>query len=140
MQASAVDLIAAAVAEQAGSPVAASECHILLRRRVGAYIDRNLADPRLSCGTIASAHGLSARHLRKVFEDAAMGVSELIWARRLEQARRDLADPLQRHLSVTAIGYDVGFKDAAHFSRAFRSAVGRPRDRLHRLSAIGGRV
>ena len=53
-----------------------------------------------------------------------MSVSELIWARRLEQARRDLADPLHRHVSVTGIGYDAGFKDAAHFSRAFKSAFG----------------
>lgn len=124
VQASAVDLIAAAVAEQAGLPTDTSEYHILLRRRVGAYIDRNLADPRLSCETIAAAHGISARHLRKVFETASLSLSELIWARRLEQARRDLTDPLQAHVSVTRIGYDVGFKDAAHFSRAFKSAFG----------------
>ena len=124
VHASAVDLIAAAVAEQAGSPIDTSECHILLRRRVGAYVDRNLADPRLSCETIAVAHGISARHLRKVFEDATMSVSELIWTRRLEQARRDLTDPFHAHVSVTSIGYDVGFKDAAHFSRAFKSAFG----------------
>ncbi len=134
VQASAVDLIAAAVAEQAGAPIATSRCHILLRRRVGAYIDRNLADPSLSCETIASAHGLSARHLRKIFEDASMSLSELIWARRLEQARRDLADPLQRHLSVTTIGYDVGFKDAAHFSRAFKSAFGEAPSALRQRS------
>jgi AraC-like DNA-binding protein len=122
VHASAVDLIAAAVAEQSGSHVETSECHLLLRRRVSAYIDRNLADSRLSCETIAAAHGISARHLRKVFEDASMSVSELIWARRLEQARRDLIDPLHAHVSVTSIGYDVGFKDSAHFSRAFKSA------------------
>lgn len=124
VHASAVDLIAAAVAEQTGNPHDPSECRILLRRRVGAFIDRNLADARLSCETVAAAHGISARHLRKVFESAAMSVSELIWARRLEQARRDLTDPLHAHVSVTSIGYDVGFKDAAHFSRAFKSAFG----------------
>ena len=55
VHASAVDLIAAAVAEQSGAPANGSECHILLRRRVAAYIDRNLADPRLSCETVAAA-------------------------------------------------------------------------------------
>jgi len=121
---SAVDLISAALAEQAGQPVDNSECGVLMRRRVSAYIDRNIADPRLSCEMIASAHAVSARHLRKVFEETTMSVSELIWARRLEQARRDLGDPLHAHVSVTSIGYDVGFKDAAHFSRAFKSAFG----------------
>lgn len=124
VHASALDLIGAAVAEQAGMSSTSSECHIMLRRRVSAYIDRNLANPRLSCETIAAAHGISARHLRKVFEASAMTVSGLIWARRLEQARRDLVDPLHAHIAVTGIGYDAGFKDAAHFSRAFRSSFG----------------
>jgi AraC-like DNA-binding protein len=53
-----------------------------------------------------------------------MSVSELIWSRRLDQARRDLADPLRSHISVTAIAYDVGFKDSAHFSRAFKNRFG----------------
>lgn len=124
VQASTIDLIAAALSEQTGAPGDANEGHILLRRRVSAYIDRSLTDSRLCCETIAAAHGISARHLRKVFEDAPQRVSELIWARRLEQARRDLADPLHAHISVTGIGYDAGFKDAAHFSRLFKSAFG----------------
>jgi transcriptional regulator GlxA family with amidase domain len=37
----------------------------------------------------------------------------------------DLTDPRQRHLSVTTIGFTWGFKDAAHFSRAFKAHFGR---------------
>jgi AraC-like DNA-binding protein len=121
---SAIDLIATAVAEQSESQLHSSERYVLLRRRVSAYVDRNLADADLSCETIAAAHGISTRHLSKVFEETEMRVSQLIWTRRLEQARRDLADPLRRHISITSVGYDAGFKDAAHFSRLFKGEFG----------------
>ena len=124
LHASAIDLLATALAEQTGAHARITESQIMLRRRICAYIDRNLADHRLNCEAIAVAHGISERYLRKVFETSAMPVSEWIWSRRLDQARRDLADPLRSHISVTAIGYDVGFKDAAHFSRAFRAKFG----------------
>lgn len=135
LNASAVDLVAAAMADQALRREGTSECRILLRRRISSYIDRNLADPHLTCASVAEAHGMSARHLRKVFEDAPTGVSELIWTRRLEQARRDLADPLHAHVSVTSVGYDAGFKDAAHFSRAFKAAYGETPTTCRRRSA-----
>jgi AraC-like DNA-binding protein len=124
LHASAVDLLATALAEQTGAHAKITESQVLLRRRICAYIDRNLADPRLNCDTIATAHSISERYLRKLFETSEMSVSEWIWSRRLDQAHRDLADPLRAHISVTAIGYDVGFKDAAHFSRAFRAKFG----------------
>ena len=120
LHASAVDLLATALAEQNGVG-SARESQVLVRRRVSAFIEQHLADPRLTCEYIAKAHGISERYLRKIFEGSAMSVSEWIWSRRLDQAKRDLADPLHSHISVTAIGYDVGFKDAAHFSRAFKA-------------------
>jgi AraC-like DNA-binding protein len=124
MHGSVIDLIATAVADQLDVSERSTERHVMLRRRVSAYIDRNLADADLTCESIAAKHGISARHLSKVFGEAKMRVSQLIWNRRLEQARRDLADPLCRHVSITGVCYDAGFKDAAHFSRLFKSAFG----------------
>jgi len=118
----AIELLTGAMLEQSGGSADVKEAHILLRRRTIAYIDRNLADPALSCRTIAGALRISTRHLRQIFETAPYGVSDLIWVRRLEQARRDLADPFKAHISVTGIGFDLGFKDSAHFSRAFKNA------------------
>ena len=120
----AVDLVATLLSEHARGSGSMRESAILLRRRVSAYIDANLADPQLSCEDIARKHGISERYLRRLFQDSAMSVSEWIWARRLEQASRDLVDPLHAHLSITAIGFDVGFKDAGHFSRAFKARFG----------------
>jgi AraC-like DNA-binding protein len=124
LHASAVDLLATALAEQGGAHAKISESQSLLRRRIGVFIDANLSNPRLNCEMIAAAHSISERYLRKIFETSSMSVSEWIWSRRLDQAKQDLIDPLRAHISITAIGYDVGFKDAAHFSRAFKAKFG----------------
>ena len=126
---STVDLLATALAEQGGMSGTSNESHILLRRRVGAFIEDHLGDPNLSCEMIASAQRISQRYLRKIFEASSQSVSELIWARRLDQAKRYLADPLLSHVAVTAIVFDVGYKDSAHFSRSFKTKFGlTPRD------------
>lgn len=124
LKASAVDLLATALAEQSGARTHCSEGQAILRRRVCAYIDQHLSDHGLTCERIAAAHAISERQLRRVFEGSELSVSEWIWSRRLEQAKRDLEDPLKAPLSVTAIAYDVGFKDSAHFSRSFRARFG----------------
>jgi AraC-like DNA-binding protein len=124
LHSSALDLLATALAEQAGIAGRASESHLLMRRRICAFIDANLDNYRLNCEMIAAAHRISERYLRKIFETSTMSVSEWLWSRRLHQAKRDLSDPLRAHLSITAIGYDVGFKDVAHFSRAFKAHFG----------------
>lgn len=124
LHASSVDLVATALAEQAGARIQVSEAQLLMKQRICAFIDAHLAHPELSCASVAAYHGISERYLRKLFQGSSMSVSELIWSRRLDQARRDLADPLRSHISVTAIAYDVGFKDSAHFSRAFKNRFG----------------
>ena len=138
LHASTVDLLATALSEQGGIGGMSNESHVLLRRRVSVFIDEHLGDPDLSCEMIASAHRISQRYLRKIFEASSQSVSELIWARRLDQAKRDLADPLLSYIAVTAIGYDVGYKDAAHFSRSFKAKFGvTPRD--HRAACLQAR-
>lgn len=124
LQSTAMDLIATAAAERLEVPLQASSRHVALRRRVSAYIDYHIADADLSCESIAAAHGISPRHLSKLFEKSELHVSQLIWARRLERVRQSLTDPLQSHLSITRIGYETGFKDASHLSRLFKSTYG----------------
>lgn len=121
LKASAVDLLATAFAEQAGVQNLGTESQVMLRRRALAYVDEHLADNDLSCRKIAEVHGISERQLRRAFEGTTSSLSEWIWARRLEQAKRDLVDPLKAPLSITAIAYDVGYRDLAHFSRSFRA-------------------
>lgn len=121
LKASAVDLLATAIAEQAGVKCLGTENQAILRRRVIAYVDQHLADHELSCRRIAEVHGISERQLRRAFEGQHTSLSDWIWLRRLEKAKRDLVDPLKAPLSITAIAYDLGYRDSAHFSRSFRS-------------------
>jgi AraC-like DNA-binding protein len=102
---------------------------------VRAYIDRRLADPRLSPRTIAAAHHMSLRLLYKLFEEQGTSVGRWIRARRLERCRRDLLDPALGDVPAGAIGMGWGFADPAHFSRAFRAAYGQPPGEYRRRSA-----
>lgn len=125
LHASAVDLMVTALASQLGAArTGLGVSKILIRQRIRAYIEEQLANPDLSCESIAAHHGISERYLRKLFEGSPETVSEWIWRRRLDQAKRDLVDPLLRQTPITSIGYEVGFKDSAHFSRAFKARFG----------------
>lgn len=100
---------------------------------VQAFIDRRLADPRLSPGTIAAAHHISLRLLHKLFEEHGTSVGRWIRDRRLERCRRDLLDPALSDVPASAIAFGWGFADAAHFTRVFREAYGHPPGEYRRL-------
>jgi AraC-like DNA-binding protein len=97
-----------------------SEGQELTIRRILHYLEDVLSDPALTCESVAAAHGISERYLRKLFQSKGHSVSEWIWMRRLERAKGDLQNPRLAHRSITSIAYDWGFKDTAHFSRAFK--------------------
>ncbi|MEU4833959.1 helix-turn-helix domain-containing protein [Streptosporangium sp. NPDC023615] len=100
---------------------------------VRAFVDRHLADPRLSPAMIATAHNISNRSLYRLFENENTTVSRLIHDRRLERCRDDLTDPGNRDRPIHAIAARWGFCAAAHFTRAFRTAYGlTPREYRYR--------
>ncbi len=74
---------------------------------------------------MAAALHLSVRTLHKLFADEPETVARRITRRRLERAAADLADPRLVGRTVTWIAFSWGFRDAAHFSRAFRQRFGR---------------
>jgi AraC-like DNA-binding protein len=95
-----------------------------LRARVETWIRQHLADPELNPAAVAEAHHLSVRALHRLFDDADTTVAALIRTARLDRCFRDLADPGLRHLAVHQVAARWGFRDRAHFSRAFRAAYG----------------
>ncbi len=122
----ALDLLAAALAqyldiEDTLSPEAR---HTALRARVVDFIDRHLDSDELSPRSVAAAHHMSLRSLHRLFEGEATTVAELIRSKRLEQCRRDLANPLLRQ-PIHAVAARWGFREKAHFSRLFRARYGR---------------
>ncbi|MCC9194692.1 helix-turn-helix domain-containing protein [Arthrobacter sp. zg-Y916] len=120
-----VDLLSTLLADEAHAlPDTEAGGQERLLRRVQHFIDGQLANPDLSPGYIAAAHFMSVRSLHKLFEDSGTTAAAWIRARRLDGARRDLADPLQAGVPVGAIGARWGLPDPAHFSRVFRAAYG----------------
>ncbi|MFG1658743.1 helix-turn-helix domain-containing protein [Micromonospora chersina] len=106
-----------------------------LQARVEAWIRQNLADPGLTPTVVAEAHHLSVRALHRLFDGTGTTVAALIRTARLDGCFRDLADPGLRHLAVHQVAARWGFRDRAHFSRAFRAAYGfSPRE--HRARSI----
>ncbi|QDZ14636.1 helix-turn-helix domain-containing protein [Humibacter ginsenosidimutans] len=121
---SALDLVTTVFTRELGLDEAGGDPHRALMQRIRAHVDRNLASTELSPASIAAAHFISTRHLHALFQEQGTTVSTWIRERRLEQCRRDLADPLYADRAVAAIAARWGFVDAAHFSRAFKAAYG----------------
>lgn len=96
----------------------------VLLQQIFTFIDDHLGNPELSPGIIAQAHYISTRHLHALFADLDTTVSTSVRTRRLESAKRDLADPLHVTRTVAAVAARWGFVDAAHFSRVFKRHFG----------------
>ncbi|MGW1603487.1 AraC-like ligand-binding domain-containing protein [Streptomyces eurythermus] len=94
--------------------------------RIRAFVRSHLHDPRLTPHTIAAAHHISTSYLHRLFQHEEETVAAWIRHQRLENARRDLADPALGTTPVHAIAARWGFPRAADFTRAFRTAYGVP--------------
>jgi AraC-like DNA-binding protein len=105
--------------------------------RLTSYIGDHLDDPELGPESLAAAHSISLRSLHRIFQQNGTTPRAFIRQRRLDNCRRDLADPALRHLSIHAIARRWGYTQASAFSRAFRAYTGMtPSEcRLHRGTA-----
>jgi AraC-like DNA-binding protein len=121
---SALDLVTTVFTRELGLDGTTADPHRALMQRIRGHIDRNLASTDLGPASIAAAHYISTRHLHGLFQEQGTTVSTWIRTRRLEQCRRDLIDAVLADRPVAAIAARWGFVDAAHFSRAFKSAFG----------------
>ncbi|NGO12563.1 helix-turn-helix domain-containing protein [Streptomyces sp. HC44] len=106
-----------------------------LMAQIHAFIRDNLGDPHLTPDAIAAAHHISLRYLHKLFQQDGHTVVGWIRERRLEQCRRDLANPRLATRPIHAIAARWGFTSPAHFSQTFRSAHGLSPRQYRRQSA-----
>jgi AraC-like DNA-binding protein len=93
------------------------------RPNIERFIDAHLEQHDLNPEFVARHFGLSLRQLYRVTTTTGCTPAALIWARRLERARQ-LLDADRSDARVLDIALNCGFKDGAHFSRAFRRAFG----------------
>ncbi|MFF5436754.1 helix-turn-helix domain-containing protein [Streptomyces achromogenes] len=123
-----LDLLSAWLAQlaEAEAALAPETRHRVMAERVLTFIKQNLHDPELSPPVIAAAHHISLSYLHRVFRQWSQGEPVAAWIRRrrLEGARRDLADPLLRGTPIHTIAARWGLPRASDFTRAFRAAYG----------------
>ena len=96
------------------------------KRQILEYIDRHLSEPGLTVNRVAEACRMSPRYLHMLFAgDVQPGFHKLVWHKRLLCAYELLTNPQLGRVQVAEIAHMVGFKNAAHFSTAFRQKYGR---------------
>ncbi len=92
-------------------------------QRVKVFILDNLSDDSLSARSIAAASGLTSRYINRLFEPEGVSLMRWVWRQRLDGARAVLASKREPH-AVGNVAYAYGFKNASHFSHAFRRQFG----------------
>jgi AraC family transcriptional regulator, positive regulator of tynA and feaB len=96
----------------------------VLTQRVVDEIERGLVDPDLCPDLVARRVSISVSYLTKLLRHRGTTFGHLLLARRLDHAWSMLDPGSGDGRTVTAIATACGFRDAAHFSRCFRSRFG----------------
>jgi AraC-like DNA-binding protein len=84
----------------------------------------HLGEARLSANTVAQRHGVSPRHIQRLFEQTGQTFSEFVLEERLKRAYQLLIDPAQRAKRIGDIAAEGGFGDISTFNRTFRRRFG----------------
>lgn len=105
-----------------GAKGSRSQARTALLYRARAVIDANLHKASLNSEMIARSLGISRRYLQLLFQEDQTTVTDMIWLRRVEKARRDLLDPMLASQGIGQIAYGCGFQSLTHFSHRFKAA------------------
>jgi AraC family transcriptional regulator, positive regulator of tynA and feaB len=119
-----LDILSACIGHPVGADLEDRQHGAELFSRIESFIETHLTDPTMGPAEIASAVGISVRHLHRLFSLRAHTAGDWIRRRRLQQCHRDLVDPRLRERTITEIAFFWGFSDSAHFSRCFRRQFG----------------
>jgi len=94
--------------------------------RIRGLIKDRFADPDFGPTEAAAEAGISLRYLQKLFTRCGSTCTEFIFSLRLNHAARLLERRklLSTGELISAIAYDCGFRDYAHFARKFRRRFG----------------
>ena len=119
-----LDVLATSYAVAYRSEVETSAVTTTRRLVVRRAIEDNLCNPDLSPAMLGTLLGYSATYLHKLFREGEETLCQYIMRRRLEEAARLLTDPLRLERSIGEVAFAVGFKNATHFGRVFRTHFG----------------
>jgi len=88
------------------------------------FVAQNIRRSDLNAAMAARHLGMSRRTLHRLFEETAETFARHVMEKRLTGIANDLRRLSNAHHSITSLAFDWGFKDAAHFSRAFKHRFG----------------
>jgi AraC-like DNA-binding protein len=132
-----LDMLAAALSDEMDGPGLPGPRQAALLGRIKCYIEERLSDSDLDSTSIAAAHHISPRYLRKLFEAEGESVGRWVRSRRLERCRHDLTRVDMSDRPVSALAARWCLTDPAHFSRLFKAAYGEsPREYRQAVNAL----
>jgi AraC-like DNA-binding protein len=91
---------------------------------VQAHILSHLGEVRLSAQTVARRHGISTRHIHRLFEQTGKTFAEFVLEERLKRVYQLLIDPACAAKRISDIAAEGGFGDISTFNRTFRRRFG----------------
>lgn len=136
MQDSISALIGTAVAQIHGSSPKQDGAISQRLQKVQAFIEGRLTEPELSPELVARECGMSRRSLYAAFNALGQTPSSYIMNRRLAVAAQRLVEQSER-TTITQVAFELGFSDAAHFSRVFSEKFGQSPSRWRNQQIAG---
>jgi AraC-like DNA-binding protein len=109
-------------------PAPATDLADSVRQLIGTYLREGYPDLQ----RIAESTGMSERTLQRRLTEAGVSYSQLVDEARLTAASRYLSDP---QIKVIDVAMELGFSDAANFTRAFRRWTGVAPSQFRHLGA-----
>lgn len=88
-------------------------------------IERSFADPEFRVSEVIDSLGYNKDYMRRLFKsEVGKTPTDYLTDRRIAGARRLLAQPDTRELSITKVAFMCGFYDANYFTRVFKKETG----------------
>jgi AraC-like DNA-binding protein/quercetin dioxygenase-like cupin family protein len=103
--------------------------------KIKRFIDRNVGNEHIDIAMVASAMGVSKRHLNRLFEREGSSVMRYVLQQRLAKATEILTSG-DVDVRISDIAWQCGFVSAAHFSRVFRKHYGKSPTEFQRCGVI----
>jgi AraC family transcriptional regulator, positive regulator of tynA and feaB len=116
-----LDLISISLSSRVPRPKPFSRSGQFTLRKIQQYIEEHLDNEDLTLRSLARANLVSARYVNRLFMREGVSAARWIRMRRLERCRADLEDPEKRHLSISEIAFNHGFRNISSFNRAFKA-------------------
>ncbi len=93
----------------------------LRRLQEAMEIEKVYTDGSLTLQKLAAKLSIPAQHLSQVVnEQLNQNILDFINTHRVEEAKRRLADPARKHISILAIAEEVGFNSKSSFNSVFK--------------------